>query len=127
MRSRSRRAPYGVWIATTFAPRDDERFGLDRAQKQGKRNEYFAKRNETFRSAGRKSLISLGSLNQCFRGIVCFQRFKGLFVSPFSALGCHARESGHPDGLSPRFGSRLRGDDTRAEAPSPKRCATDRT
>jgi hypothetical protein len=73
-------------------------------KKQGKRNEYFAKRNETFRSAGRKSLISLGSLNQCFRGIVCFQRFKGLFVSPFSALGCHARESGHPDGLSPRFG-----------------------
>jgi hypothetical protein len=28
-------------------------------KKQGKRNEIFAKRNETFRSAGRKSLNSL--------------------------------------------------------------------
>jgi hypothetical protein len=28
-------------------------------KKQGKRNKYFAKRNETFRSAGRKSLNSL--------------------------------------------------------------------
>jgi hypothetical protein len=33
-------------------------------KKQGKRNEYFAKRNETFRSAGRKSLNSLRALNQ---------------------------------------------------------------
>jgi hypothetical protein len=33
-------------------------------EKQGKRNEYFAKRNETFRSAGRKSLNSLRALKQ---------------------------------------------------------------
>jgi hypothetical protein len=33
-------------------------------RKQRKRNEYFAKRSETFRSAGRKALNSLWVLNQ---------------------------------------------------------------
>jgi hypothetical protein len=33
--------------------------GLDEAQKLPKRNESFARRNETFRNAGRKSLKSL--------------------------------------------------------------------
>jgi hypothetical protein len=40
------------------------RFGFDQAQKAGKTNEYFAKRSETFRSAGRKALNSLWVLNQ---------------------------------------------------------------
>jgi hypothetical protein len=40
------------------------RFGFDQAEKPGKRNEYFAKRSETFRSAGRKALNSLWVLNQ---------------------------------------------------------------
>src|ERR1700690_275511 len=64
-------------------PSPSFRFGLDQAQKAGKRNESFAKRNETFRSAWHKSLISLSTLNQSFRGIVCFQWLKGVFVSAF--------------------------------------------
>jgi len=39
-------------------------FASTKPKKLGKRNEYFAKRNETFRSAGRKSLNSLRALNQ---------------------------------------------------------------
>src|ERR1700733_3940278 len=121
MRSRSRRAPYGVWIATTFAPRDDERFGLDRAQKQGKRNEYFAKRNETFRSAGRKSLISLGSLNQCFAESFVFNGLKGFSFRRFQRWAVMPAKAGIQTAFRRDFDSRLRGDDTRAEAPSPKR------
>ena len=60
------------------------RFGRRRGPKQQKRNESFAKRNESFRTAGLKSLKSLCALNQSFRGIVCFQWVNCLFVSPFS-------------------------------------------
>jgi hypothetical protein len=48
------------------------------------REKHFAKRNETFRTAGGNSLKSLQALNQVFRGIVCFQGFNPRFVSPFS-------------------------------------------
>jgi len=40
-------------------------------------------RNETFRIGGPKLLISLGALNQWYRGIVCFQGLNCVFVSPF--------------------------------------------
>src|ERR1700677_4680255 len=40
------------------------RFGHKQGQKQRKRNESFAKRNERFRDAGRKSLNSLRTPNQ---------------------------------------------------------------
>ena len=56
--------------------------GVDKAQKQRKRKECFAKRNERFRAAGRKSLRSLGSEIRRFREIVCFQGFNRFFVSP---------------------------------------------
>jgi hypothetical protein len=58
--------------------------GVDEAQNQQKRSESFAKRNEGLRIAGPKSLKSLGALNQGFRGFVCFQTLKFIFVSPFS-------------------------------------------
>ncbi len=45
---------------------------------------HFAKRNETFRIAGLKSLKSLQAVNHPFRGIVCFQCVKRHFVLPFS-------------------------------------------
>jgi hypothetical protein len=43
------------------------------AEKRPKRNAHFARRNETFRRPGRKSLESLRAPNRAFRGIVCFQ------------------------------------------------------
>ena len=82
--------------------------GVDEAKKQRKRKESFAKRNETFRGLGRKSLESLYAANQLFRGIVCFQGLNRLFISHFfrirspgpnglspaiDAVACHARES----------------------------------
>jgi hypothetical protein len=63
--------------------------GADEAQKQRKRKESFAKRNERFRDAGRKSLKSLGCEIGLFRQIVCFQWVNRLFVSRFLP---HARE-----------------------------------
>ena len=57
------------------------RFGRPRGPKQRKRKELFAKRNQTFRHAGRKSLRALGVRNQSFRLIVCFQWVNRLFVS----------------------------------------------
>jgi hypothetical protein len=81
-------APGGMRPSPSF------RFGLDQAQKAGKRNESFAKRNETFRSAWRKSLISFRTLNQSFRGIVCFQWLKGVFVSPFFNIRLSTSEGG---------------------------------
>ena len=59
-------------------------FGRRRGPKQQKRNESFAKRNESFRTAALKSLKSLCELNQSLRGIVCFQWVNCRFVSPFS-------------------------------------------
>ncbi len=51
------------------------------AQKPRKRNEYFAMRKETFRSAGRKFLKSLGCLNRQFTGSFVF---KGLTAFSFA-------------------------------------------
>jgi hypothetical protein len=56
------------------APTAPFRFEPQRNQKPAKVKGYhFAKRNETFLRANRKSLESLLALNQSFRGIVCFQ------------------------------------------------------
>jgi hypothetical protein len=52
-------------------------------QNPRKRNKSFAKRNETFRSAGLNSLKSLRSANHRFRGIVYFQWFNCVFVSRY--------------------------------------------
>jgi hypothetical protein len=72
--------------------------GLEEARNSEK---YFAMRNETFRIPDRKSLKSLLTSNQWFRGIVCFQWLTPVFVSPFSQVrgphpksgptGCEAR------------------------------------
>jgi hypothetical protein len=56
-------------------------WGLDEAEKQRKRKQRFAKRNERFRDGDRNPLRSLGALNQGFRRIVCFQWLDPLFVS----------------------------------------------
>ena len=56
----------------------------ERSAKPAKARGRFARRNEAFRISGRKSLKSLWSLNQRFRGIVCFQWLNRLFVSPHS-------------------------------------------
>ena len=84
--SRLRMRPSGKASQDGARTRRSVRFalGADEGQKQQKRNESFAKRNESFRSAGLTSLKSLCALNQSFRGIVCFQWVNCLFVSPFS-------------------------------------------
>ena len=56
----------------------------DAAAGRPHRTPHFARRNGTLRTAWLKPLESLGALNQAFRGMVCFQRLKGVFVSPFS-------------------------------------------
>src|ERR1700733_8987711 len=60
------------------------------------RGKHFAKRNETFRTAGGNSLKSLQALNQGFRGIVCFQGFNARFVSLFSRSASQDRNSHRP-------------------------------
>ena len=81
--------------------------GLRRNPKPGNAKVRFAKRNESFRSAGRKSLKSLCALNQSFRVIVCFQWVNCLFVSPFSQ---HSRSRPEiPVDGSQGVSSRLRG------------------
>jgi hypothetical protein len=64
--SRRRRASFdALWLVVMTIPSNGStlsapfRFGFDGAQKQRKRNESFAKRNEPFRNAGRKSLKPL--------------------------------------------------------------------
>ncbi len=61
------------------------RFGRRRGPKTAKAKRIFrqAKRIVSL-GAGRKSLKSLRSLDQSFRGIACFQWVSCLFVSPFS-------------------------------------------
>jgi hypothetical protein len=59
------------------------RFVSLRQTAQNRENEAlrFAKRNERLRGEGRNSLRSLRTLNQLFRGIVCFQWVEPNFVS----------------------------------------------
>jgi hypothetical protein len=57
------------------------RFGSRQREKQGKRKDSFAERNERFRDAGRKSLRSLGREIGEFRAIVYLQWLAPLFVS----------------------------------------------
>jgi hypothetical protein len=59
-----------------------------------------AKRNERFRSVGRKPLKSFRVLNQRLRRIVCFQGVNQHFVSPFfSRALSHARGSAASTGF----------------------------
>src|SRR5580692_4020550 len=57
--------------------------GLDSAKRPRKRNEPFAKRNESFRSAGRRALKSLWAPNQHFAGLFVFN---GLTAFSFRAV-----------------------------------------
>jgi hypothetical protein len=50
---------------------------------------HFAPRNETFRTRGLKSLESLRTANQPFRGFVSYQWLEADFVSLLSAHGAH--------------------------------------
>jgi hypothetical protein len=86
LRIASQDEAFGEGIAGGRRGRRPVRFalGANEGQKHQKRNESFAKRNESFRTAGLKSLKSLCVLNQSFRGIVCFQWVNCPFVSPFS-------------------------------------------
>ena len=72
-------AGLGPTIRPEFRIRGPGRFL--RACTKPKRNADFAKRNETFRSAGRKLLESRWSPNQSFHGFVCFQWLDPVFVS----------------------------------------------
>jgi hypothetical protein len=65
------------------SPRQQPSFVSLRHTAQNSENEAlrFAKRNESFRDDGLKSLRSLRVLNQLFRGIVCFQWVEPNFVS----------------------------------------------
>jgi hypothetical protein len=70
---------------------------LDRARDpraKTKRTLRHAKRNETKRIPGRKSLESLSALNRSFRGIVCLQWVNRRFISRFftyrSRVECEA-------------------------------------
>jgi hypothetical protein len=69
-------------------PAGSLRFRSGEAQKGQEGSARFAKRNETLRSASRKSLESLSAANQSFRGFVCFQGLKSHFVSPFCGIVC---------------------------------------
>jgi hypothetical protein len=71
-------------LRQTRVPQDsNSRFVSLRQTAQNSKNEAlrFAKRNESFRIDGLKSLKSLRVLNQLFRGIVCFQWVDPNFVS----------------------------------------------
>jgi hypothetical protein len=57
------------------------RFVRRRGQNGENETNRFAKRNETLRDGGRKSLKLLEAPNQQFRGIVCFQWIVSRFVS----------------------------------------------
>jgi hypothetical protein len=72
------------------------RFGVDKGQKQRKRKESFAKRNERLREEGRKSLKSLGAKSRDFAGLFVFN---GLTAFLFRA--CHRVRSLDPKKLSP--------------------------
>jgi hypothetical protein len=76
----------------------------DQAQNQQKRKERFDKRNESFRSAGRKALKSLWAPNQHFAELFVFNGLTAFSFRAVAASDCHARESGHPGRLSPRLG-----------------------
>jgi hypothetical protein len=74
------------------------------AQNQQKRKERFAKRNESFRGAGRKALKSLWASNQHFAKLFVFNGLTAFSFRVVAASGCHARESGHLGRFSPRHG-----------------------
>jgi hypothetical protein len=71
-----------IWGAASLTPPARFASRADEAEKRAKRSPHFAKRNEAFRRACRKSLESLGAPNQALRGIVCFQRLSSIFISP---------------------------------------------
>src|SRR5580693_5037150 len=68
---------------TASRGRSPLRFGRREAQKQRKRKESFAKRNQTFRDAGREPLRSLGTKSGDFAGSFIFNE---LTLVSFRAL-----------------------------------------
>jgi hypothetical protein len=83
---------------------------VDEPKNPRKRNESFAKRNETFRSVGRNPLKSLRPSNQNFAELFIFNdltafSFRAISHMPsrpeglnlgIDAIAGHARERGHP-------------------------------
>ena len=104
---RLRRAGGGDW-AVAFR-------GLNEAENKRKRKEVFAKRNERFRSDGRKSLRSLGREINEFREIGCFQGVNRLFVSRFRRMRSLDPKKAKPSG--PPFDKLRAGFRDRSAAP----------